>query len=101
MMVEIGVLGRTAPVWGLPADPGVQAQEFLSAFSSFKSLLTALLSSCGSMFLLDNIVTACRGDHLLMVDVSQARDLPDRGSVTAEMIGMNDLWDVVCSEQPG
>lgn len=72
MMVEIG-------------DPGVQTQEFLSAFPSSESLLTALLSPCESVFLLDNIVTARRGDHLLMINVGQTRDLPDRGSVAPKL----------------
>ena len=73
---------------------GVQAQEFLSAFPPLEPLLTSLLSSCGAMFLLNNVVAAGRGDHLLVVDVSQARDLSDRGSITPELIGVNDLWNV-------
>ena len=36
-----------------------------------------------------------------MVDVSQAGDLSNRGSVAAELIGMDDLWDIVFSQQPG
>ena len=36
-----------------------------------------------------------------MVDVDQARDLPNRGSVAAELIGMDDLWDIVFTQQPG
>jgi len=39
--------------------------------------------------------------HLPVVDVSQARDLPDRGPVAAELIGMDDVWDIVFSQQPG
>jgi len=88
MMVEIG-------------DPGVQTQERLSTFPSSEPLLTALLSPCGSMFLLDNIVTARRGDHLLVINVGQTRDLPNRGSVTLKLIGVNDLWDVIFTQQSG
>ncbi len=79
---------------------GVQTQEFLSAFPSFESLLRSLLSSCGSVFLLNDIVTACRGDHLLVVDVDQARDLSNRGSVAAELVGMDDVWNIVFTQKP-
>ncbi len=81
-------------------DPGVQIQERLSAFSSSESLLTSLLSPCGSVFLLDDIVPPGRGDHLLVVDALQARDFPDRGSVATELIGMDDLWNVMRTQQP-
>jgi len=77
------------------SHPGVQTQEFLSAFSSSEPLLTALLSSCGSMFLLNNVVPLGGGDHLLVIHVDQARDLPDGRPATAQLIGMNDLWDVI------
>ena len=36
-----------------------------------------------------------------MVDVSQARGISNRGSVAAQLIGMDDLWDIVFSQQPG
>ena len=32
---------------------------------------------------------------LLVVDVSQAQDLSDGRPVAAELIGMNDLWDII------
>jgi hypothetical protein len=38
---------------------------------------------------------------LLVVDVSQAEDLSDHGSITTELIGMDDLWDIIFSQQPG
>jgi len=85
MMVEVG-------------HPGMQTQEFLSTLPSSEPLLGSFLSSCGSVFLLNDVVAPGRGDHLLMVDVSQARDLPDRGSVTPELIRMNDLWDVILTQ---
>ncbi len=50
------------------------------------------------MFLLNNVVTAGCGDHLLVVDICQARDLPNRGSVASELIGMNDLWDIIYTQ---
>ena len=79
-------------------DPGVQAQKFPSTLSSFETLLTSLLTPCGTVRLLKQIVAAGRGDHLLVVDVDQARDLPDRGPVAAELIGVNDFWDIVFSQ---
>ncbi len=83
------------------SNPGVEAQEFLSAFPPLESLLLSFLSSCRAMFLLNDVVTACCGDHLLVIDVSQTWDLPDRGSVTAKLISVNDLWDIVFPQQPG
>jgi hypothetical protein len=53
------------------------------------------------VFLLNDVVPPGCGDHLLVVDVDQARDLSNRGSVAAELIGMDDLWDIVFSQQPG
>ena len=81
-------------------DPGMQTQEFLSAFGSSESLLTSLLSSCGSVFLFNDIVTAGRRDDPLVINLCQARDLPDRSSVTPELVSMNDLWNIVFSQQP-
>ena len=85
MMVEVG-------------HSGVQIQELLSAFPSPESLLGSLLSSCGSVFSLNHVVTTCRPDHLLVVDVDQAQDLSDRGPVASELIGMNDLWDIISTQ---
>ena len=36
-----------------------------------------------------------------MVDVDQARDLPDRGSIASELVGMNCLWDVIFIQEAG
>jgi len=47
------------------------------------------------MFLLDQVVAWVRGDDLLMIDIDQARNLPYRGSITAELIRINDLWDFI------
>ena len=80
---------------------GVQTQEFLSAFPSPEPLLTSLLSPCGTVGLFDDVITARRGDHLLVVDVSQAGKLPDRRPVAPELIGVNDFWDVVFTQEPG
>jgi hypothetical protein len=51
--------------------------------------------------LFDDVVTPGCGDHLLVVDVSQAGDLSERDSVAAELIGMDDLWNIIFSQQSG
>jgi len=47
----------------------VQAQKFLYMFPLFESLLMSLLAPCGTMGLLDEVVTSGRGDDMLVVDV--------------------------------
>jgi hypothetical protein len=49
--------------------------------------------------LFDHVVAAGRGDHLLVVDASQARELPDRGSIPPQLIGVDDLWDVILTQE--
>ena len=49
----------------------------------------------------DAVAAPGRRDHLLVVDVDQARDLSDGGSVAADLIGVDDLRDIVFSQQPG
>ena len=51
--------------------------------------------------MLNDVIAACRLDHLPVVNVDQAGELSNRGSVTPELIGMDDLWDIVFSQQPG
>ena len=53
------------------------------------------------MGLLNQIVAARRGDHLLVVDVDQAEDLLDRSAVTPQLIGVNDFCDIVFAQKPG
>ena len=52
------------------------------------------------MRLFNQIVAARRGDHLLVVDVDQASDLLDRSAVTPQLIGVNDLWNIVFTQKP-
>jgi len=87
MMVEVG-------------DPGMQAQECLGAFPPLEPLLLSFLSPCGSVFLQGGVGTAGGGDHLLVVNVGRARDLPNRGPGAPELIGMDDLWDIGFFWQP-
>ena len=87
MMVEVG-------------HSGMQIQEFLSALPSPEPLLTSLLSPCGTVGLFDDVVTPGRGDDVLVVDVDQARYLSDRGPVVAQLIGVNDFWDIIFTQQP-
>jgi len=53
------------------------------------------------MFLFDDVMTACRGDHLLVVEVTQARDCSNRSAVTRELVGMDELWDIVFTQASG
>ena len=57
------------------SDPGVKIQEFLCAFPPVGPPLTSLLSPCRTVRLSEHVVTAPAGNHLLLVDVSQVRDL--------------------------
>jgi len=50
------------------------------------------------MSLLDDVVAAKSGDHLLVVDIDQTRDLLDRSPVTPELVGTDDVWDIVFSQ---
>jgi len=52
------------------------------------------------MFLLKEVVTARCGDDLLVVDVDEARNLPDRGSIAPKLIGTDRVWDIIFSQKP-
>ena len=81
-------------------DSSVQVQEFLRSRSPLESLLFSLLTPCGTVGLLDQVVTSGRRDHLLVVDIDEAPNLPDRGSIAPELIGTNRVWDIVFSQKP-
>lgn len=49
----------------------------------------------------DQIVAARRGDDLLVVDVTHAPELQDGRPVASELIGVNNLWNVVFTKQFG
>jgi len=51
--------------------------------------------------LFDDVVAPGCGYHLLVVDVDQARDFSDCGSGTAQLIGMDNFWDIIFIQQPG
>jgi len=70
---------------------GVQGQNFLCTFPLVESLLMSLLAPYGTVGLLDAGVPSGRGDHLLMFDVSQVRDLPECGSAAPQLIGVDAL----------
>ena len=82
------------------ANSGVQVQEFLRSFLPLESLLLSFLTPCRSVRLLYDVVAPGCGDHLLVVDALQARELSNRGSVAAELVGMDDLWNVVFTQKP-
>ena len=39
-------------------------------------------------------------DDVLVVDVDQARYFSDRSPIAAQLIGVNDLWDIIFTQQP-
>jgi hypothetical protein len=52
------------------------------------------------VFLLNQVVAPGCGDHLLVIHAFSARELSDRGSVTPQLIGTNDLRNGVFTQQP-
>jgi hypothetical protein len=50
--------------------------------------------------LFDHVIAARATDHLQMVDVSQARNFPDRGSRAPELGGADRVWDIAFSQKP-
>jgi len=71
----------------------------LERVSATWTLLRSLLSPCGTAGLFDDVVAPSRGDDVLVVDALQAGDLSNRSSVTPELIGMNDLWDIIFTQE--
>ncbi len=82
------------------ANPSVQVEEFLRSLLPLESLLLSFLTPCRPVRLLNDVVALGCGDHLLVVDVDQARDPSNRSSVAAELVGMDDLWDIIFTQQP-
>jgi len=52
---------------------GMQPEEFLRSVSSLESLWLPLLTSYGTVRLLNHGVTARGRDHLLVIDVNEPR----------------------------
>ena len=82
-------------------DSGVQAEKRLCPFPPLESKLLSLLTPCRSMRLFDHVVTARRGDDLLVVNFSQACDFSDRGPVACELVRANPVWDIIFTQEPG
>jgi len=78
-------------------DSSVQGQDLLRSFSPLESLLLSFLTPCRTMRLLDQGVTARCRNHLLVVDIDKAREFPDRGPITPELIGTDCVWDSIVS----
>ena len=62
---------------------GVQVQKFLCSLSPLEPMLLSFLTPCKTVRLFNHVVPACRGDHLLVIDVSQARNASDRSSTAS------------------
>jgi len=78
----------------------MQAEKFLRAFPPLESLLLLLLTPCGTMRLLNYVVAMYCGDHLLVIDVDEARNLPDCKLVAPQLIGTDHVWNSVFSDYP-
>lgn len=76
-----------------------EAQEFSSSFPPSESLLLAFLTPGRTMRLLDQGEASGRPHHLLVVAMDEARNHPDRGSNTLEVIGTDGVWDIVFSRK--
>ena len=53
------------------------------------------------MRLLNDVVAAREGNHLLVVTLDQVRALPDRGSIAPQLVGTDRVWDIVFAEESG
>jgi hypothetical protein len=51
--------------------------------------------------LFGHVVAPGSGDHLLMIDLDEARELPNCGPVTPQLNCANRVWDIVFTQQPG
>ncbi len=79
----------------------VQAKEFLRSLPPLESLLLAFLTPCRTVRLFNQVVAAGRGDHLLVIDLCQTRNLLDRRAIAGELVCANPVWDVVFTQEPG
>ena len=80
-------------------DSGVQVEKCLRPSPLLESKLLSLLTPCGTVGLLHNVIAARRGNHLLVIGVDQARKLSDRRPVAPQLIDVNDLWDIVFDQE--
>ena len=80
-------------------DSGVQVEKRLCPFPPLESKLLSLMTPCGTVGLLHDVVAARRGNHLLVINVDQARKLPDRRPAAPQLIGVNDLQDIVFDQE--
>ena len=51
--------------------------------------------------MLDQVVTSCCGDDLLVVNFRQACDLSDRGPAACELVRANPVWDIIFTQKLG
>ncbi|MBB5363596.1 hypothetical protein HNQ08_002702 [Deinococcus humi] len=79
----------------------VQTQAFLRSLPPLEALLLAFLTPCRTVSLFNGVVAAGRGNHLLVVDLGQTRDLPDRRAIAGEHICANSVWNILFIQEPG
>jgi len=49
--------------------------------------------------LLDQIVPSGCRNHLVVINIDEAWDLPNRGSTAPELIGTDRVWDIVLTQK--
>ncbi len=80
---------------------GMQTQELLGALRSPESKPTSFLSSCGTVRLLDQVVAARCGGHLLVLHGVEHWKFPDGCTVAPQLISMDSRWNSVFPQQTG
>ncbi|GGR74394.1 hypothetical protein GCM10008959_39570 [Deinococcus seoulensis] len=79
-------------------ESSVEVEEFLRPFSPFKAELTAFLLPCRSMRLLDQSVAAGCSHDLNVLHGVEHVEFPQGRPVAPQLVGVNDVWDVVLAK---
>ena len=80
-------------------DSGVRGEEFLGSRSSFEAELSTFLLPGRSMRLFHEVVAAGGRDDLDVLRSAEHGEFPRGRPVAPQLIGVDDLWDVVLAQQ--
>jgi len=78
----------------------IQGQKFLCPSWFLEAQLTSLLLPGRAMRLFNQIVAARRGNNLELLHSVEQRKRSNGRPVTPQLIGVNDIWDLVVHQQP-
>lgn len=81
-------------------DASVQIEKPLCSSSRPEPALLALLSSCGAMGLLNQVIAASRGHDLDVLHAVEHGKLANGCTIAPELVGMDGDWDVMFAQQP-